>query len=173
MFKTCGVLGRFYFLGPHVEHQKVYLSSLRQIWSSLVMSLQPAEDTAILNSPQDMDAGKLWHLGFLSLIPYLPEEAQIMHLSMWGLALMKNILFSCLLCSLKSCMCVCGVCPSGQESPEAALQLRFVFGAWRAAPCCCVLPSSLGKGRRGRDPISCSSLSHWMLVTQERKVLFR
>lgn len=98
-----------------------------------------------------LESGKLWHLGFVSLIPYLPEEPEVMHLSMWGLVSLKNILFSCLRCSLK-----CGVCPTdpGVRGGSAAeINCWQTVGAWRAALaglCCSVLPSSLGKGRRGR-----------------------
>lgn len=62
-----------------------------------------------------LESGKLWHLGFVSLIPYVPEEPEVIHLSMWGLVSLKNVLFSC---SLQ-----CGVCPSDEGSPEDALQL--------------------------------------------------
>lgn len=102
-----------------------------------------------------LESRKLWALGFFSLIPYLPEEPEVMHLSIWGLVTpKKNILFSSLLCSLKSCVWSLSHWP-GEPRGCSAPEISFLaeFGACRAALaglCCYVLPSCLGKGRRGR-----------------------
>lgn len=108
-----------------------------------------------------LESGKLWHLGFVSLIPYLPEEPEVMHLSMWGLVSLKNILFSCLRCSLK-----CGVCPTDPESPEEALQLRLIVGRqwepggqpWQVCVAVCCPP--LWERGGEADDISFSSSNH-------------
>lgn len=99
-----------------------------------------------------LESRKLWHLGFVSLIPYLPEEPGVIHLSMWGLVSLKNIIFSCLLCSLKSYLCL-------EFVPLTGRAQRMLYG-WdsflaelEGSPGRSVLlcaPSSLGKGRRGR-----------------------
>lgn len=37
-----------------------------------------------------LESRDLWHLGFVSLIPYLPEDPGVMRLSMWGLVSLKK-----------------------------------------------------------------------------------
>lgn len=103
-----------------------------------------------------LESRKLWALGFFSLIPYLPEEPEVMHLSIWGLVTpKKTIIFSSLLCSLKSCVWSLSHWP-GEPRGCSAPEISFLaeFGACRAAlagPCCYVLPCS-GKGEERQMP---------------------
>lgn len=102
----------FFFMAVHTHHESTSQETSALHTSASYKELQFLSVFIYLHIiafslELKLESRKLWHLGFVSLIPYLPEEPGVMHLSMWGLvSLKKNILFSCLLCSLKSCVCV-------------------------------------------------------------------
>ena len=111
-----------------------------------------------------LESGKLGHLGFVPLIPYLPEEPGMMHLSMWGIVSLQNTLVSVFYVGLK-----CGLHPIDLKSPKDVLPLGFfsqIVGERELVPgeqpwqiCVAVrcLPPGEGGGEAGAISLSLSS----------------
>lgn len=100
-----------------------------------------------------LESGKLGHLGFVPLIPYLPEEPGVMHLSMRGVVSLQNTPVSVFYAGLN-----CGLHPIDLKSPKDALLLGFfsrIIGGielvpggqpWQVCVAVCCLPPGEGGG---------------------------